>query len=611
MNKALFGTKDVPKKKTRFYKKKWFKRTVIALILLAVILAAAFLLPKKKGGETEELTTAVVTRGTIENKVTGSGTVEAKDTYNIVPTVNGEIVYCEAEEGDYVEEGQVLYRFDTETSDNAIKTAENRVKTAQNSVETARLSLEQTKENVSKLTVTAPSKGVVSGLTAAAGDNVQGVVCTITDNSYMEAKIPVSASSSSKINVGDSVTAGLDRYMKTVPGSVTSISQGSFAGSNGAMVKYVEIRIDNPGSIAEKTMATATFHTSSGDIESAGAAELSYPSAAKANAEQSGTVAKINVKNGDFVNKGDVIMTLSNTQLSNSLKSAQISYENAMTNYNDAQTALTDAKKQAEDYILTAPISGKVLSKSYKKGDTVYGQNSTTLMVVADTSQMKFTLNVDELDVAKISVGQTVDITAEAIEGKTFTGEITTVSLMGTASSGVTYYPVEITIAEPGELLPGMNVDAEIVVERAENVLMVPVGAVSYFDGKRYVTVVGETEMPDNQGSGERPHDMEGMERPTGGEMPTEENGEKKGFRQGRMPDASENIKMNSEQKRTEVTVGISNDDYIEIVSGLSEGQVVITTESSSDRNAMGGMPMGGMGGGMPMGGGAPGGGPR
>jgi HlyD family secretion protein len=627
---------DIPKKKTALFKKKWFKRSV-AIVLVAAIACGGFVFYRsKKSGESQEaMSTAIITRGDIEVSVTGSGTVEAYETYSIVPTINGEIIFCDVEEGDMVEEGQVLYRFDSEQSDNAIKTAENNVKTSQsqvktsaNSVESSKLSLEQANQSVSDLTIKASASGVVSGLNVGVGDSVQGTVCSITDNTYMIASIPVSSNSVSSVSVGNSVTVVLEKYMTQVVGTVNRISNTSVAGSNGSMVTYVDVKVSNPGSIAEGTMATATINAASGKIEGAAAAALSYPDAVKVNAEQSGTVSKINVKNGDWVNSGDVIMVLSNQSVTNNAKSAQmnyenskINYENAQTSYENSQTSLSNTKKSAEDYVLTAPISGKVLSKQYKKGDTVYSQNSTTLMTIADTSKMKFTINVDELDVAMISVGQEVDVTADAIEGEMFKGEITTVSLLGTSANGVTYYPVEVTINEPGDLLPGMNVDAEIITQSAQNVILAPVDAVSYYNGSYYVTVVGEAEVggapqreeggaPQEMPTGDMPNEMPTGDMPEGG-APNGGGNSSKGGKN------SSNTTLYSEEKRVEVKCGISNDDYIVIEEGLSEGDVVKVTASSSSSSSttmMGGMD-GGMGGGMGGmsggggGGGAPGGG--
>ena len=643
-----------------FLKNKWFKRGIIILLVVALIAGGIVFVKNRKTAETEgeAMETAVVTRRSITNTVTGSGTVEAYETYNIVPTVTGEIVFCEAEEGQWVEEDQVLYMFDTERSDNAISKAEN-------SVENAALSLETAEENVKNLTITAPCQGVVSNLSLAIGDRASGTVCTLTDNTYMTASINVSSADVGKISKGDRVTIGLEKYMTTMDGFVDRIASASVAGANGSMVTSVDVVLENPGSIQEGTYCSVTFHTPEGDIDGAEAATLNYPDSAKANAEQSGTVKKINVKNGDWVNEGDVIAILENSQVTNQLKTARM-------NYSDAVSNLSDTRKAAEDYVLTAPIAGKVMQKNFKKGDTVAGNNSTTLMVLADTTKMKFTMNIDELDIAKITVGQSVAISADAIEGETFTGRIETVSMLGSSSNGVTYYPISVVIDSPGALIPGMNISAEIIVESAENVIAVPSGAVTYYNGAYYVNVVGEVEgmadmaerrfggeKPTGEASFERPADEAPFERPTGeapferptgewGKMPVERptremeieestqsgdgsvplgrapRGEavpmgsaspmgdtnRTNRNNSQMPEMKEN--MYPEPVRVQVTTGVSDDNYTEIVTGDVTVGMIVEVTGSSDNNAwgnwggggsMGGMSMGGMSMGRPMGG--------
>ncbi len=90
---------------------------------------------------------------------------------------------------------------------------------------------------------------------------------------------------------------------------------------------------------------------------------------------------------------------------------------------------------------------------------------------------MTLSMSVDELDVGSVKTGQTVEITADAVEGETFTGTVTNVSLEGSYSNGVTNYPVTVTLEETGDLLPGMNVDATIILDSAQDALCIPAGA--------------------------------------------------------------------------------------------------------------------------------------
>ncbi len=615
-----------------FFKKKWVKRVIA--IILAVALVAAGLAVWKHFGKTEKTegtaVTSIVTRRNITNSVTGSASVEAYEKYDVVSTISGEILECNAEVGDWVEEDQVLYRFDTES-------IENKIKDNQNSVEEALLSLESAREAVENLTIKATASGIVENLNLKKNADASGTACSIVDNTYVTATVPVPSSDISKIKLGDKVSVGIEKYMVSLTGSVEDIMTGSYASTAGTSMTNVEIIIEKPGSIAEGTKGFVTIHTASGDVEGAEAAELRYPDSVNVKIEQSGKVKKVYVKNTDWVNEGDVIAVLENSDVTTRLRSAEIAYEKKLSD-------LTDAKKDLEEYIITSPIAGEVLAKEdYKVGEKVTsGQSgSTSLMTIADTTRMKFTISIDELDVSKISVGQDVSITTDAIENVKFSGVIETVAMMGTSSNGVSVYPVVVRIDNPPEgLLPGMNVNAEIVVESVENVVAVPADAVSYYNGAYYVTVVGEAEGFEDMGAmgqgrpmGEPTGERE-FEMPTGsdefgkgpmdamspedGEMPTDfaekgdgENRKEKGNKEGKNQSERAEIKQKlySEPMQVEVKTGVSDDDYIEITEGLEVGKIISYTLSSSSSSNMG-MMMGGMMGGMSGGGGGmPGGG--
>ena len=675
----------IKKRKKSFFKSKWFKRIIILVIIAALI--GAYLINKnikaKKAAEAEATSkTAVVTRGDITVKITGSGTVEPIDTYNIVPTVSGTIDASYYEEGDYVEEDAVLYKFDSTQADNAIKTAENSIKTTQNSVTSAKNNIKQAennikqaetnlqnraddvqkaRDNIAKLTIYANSTGKVSDLALTVGNSASGRICTITDTQTLLVKIPFNAAQFNRISVGDSATVSIEKYMRTVGGTVVRKYSAAGTGSDGSVVYDVEIQLAGGIELPEGTYTTATVHTGSGDVASSLAGKVYYPDSTAVMAEVTGKVSEIMVRNGDWVQQGQVLAVMTSTDLQDALKTAQQNYDtaetslesshtslqeaknnyqNALTNLENAQSNLEDRRKDAEDYTITAPISGVILSKSYKSGDTIYGMNSTTLMVIADMSKMKFTISVDELDIAKIALGQEVEVTSDALEGVDLVGRITNISQLGSSQNGVTNYPVEVTIDEPGDLMSGMNVSAEIIVGEAFNVLRVPVTAVSYFEGKYYATVVGRLEsaapgsnadgapkgMPENF-DGEGPDRSENNgddgeapehERPQSapaegggssapaGSVSTPQGVSMAGMtgrgsgssRNARGNRSGQQIVLNEQEQRVEVTVGLNDDDYYEIQRGLTEGQVVRDNGSGIGGGNFFSMMMGGMGGG-------------
>lgn len=143
----------------------------------------------------------------------------------------------------------------------------------------------------------------------------------------------------------------------------------------------------------------------------------------------------------------------------------------------NAELSLESRYDQLDNYTITSPISGTVIDKNYNAGENI--ETGQTLCSIYDLSYLTLTLNVDELDISNIQVGQQVLITAEAVEGRTYTGVVTKVSVAGTSSSGTTTYPVTIRIDETDGLLPGMNVDATITLDSAGGVLAIPSAALN------------------------------------------------------------------------------------------------------------------------------------
>ena len=113
---------------------------------------------------------------------------------------------------------------------------------------------------------------------------------------------------------------------------------------------------------------------------------------------------------------------------------------------------------------ITATASGTIIAKDVKVGDTVGSSSSTTetMCVIYDLSYLEMTLDVDELDILDIAVGQKAEITADAISDRTFEGVVTSISSAVTTSGGTTTYPVTIRIDDTGSLMPGMNATAAL-----------------------------------------------------------------------------------------------------------------------------------------------------
>lgn len=638
LTKLKGGLKKLFKGKRKF--------AVIAVILIVAIGATCFAIFGKKGDSEEKskYTTFSAQQGDITETIEQSGVVEPYERREITSLVKGEIIVSNYEEGDYVEEGATLYQIDDED-------AQLQIEKAENSIEKANISLNETNKDISNLNIYAPASGTLSGFDLKAGENVQnGVIGYITNTDTLTVSIPFTAADYNKISVGDGATLTSSLYMTSFSGKVThKYNSASGTANDGSQLKNVEFEFSNPGAVSEGATLAAKVNTSSGTVNSSGSGKVENGSKTEVYCEVQGSKASsVKVKNGDSVKKGQLIATLSNDSLYSTKKNGELSLK-------DSKLSLESNKKTLEDYNITAPISGTVITKTSKLGDKIDNSNSqTVMMVIADMSKMKFTISVDELDIAKIQIGQKAIVDADAIDGESFEGRVNSVASEGTSTGdGVTTYEVEIVIDEPGDLKSGMNVNANIVINEALDVVYIPEEAIMGKNGTKAMVLVksengkksdktdksnqnvsedknAPADMPENgeppkgeAPSGEMPKDG----APNGGEMPNgdmpqgeaankksadSENAAKAGGAKG-----GANIPDGYEMRAVEV--GISDGTNIEITSGLSVGEEIIyiaSTASSDNGLQMGGMPgmgggMPGGGGGMPGGGGAPGGGNR
>ncbi len=554
-----------PKKKKR--KKKLIILAACAVVVLvgAVIGIKAISASKSASGASVTYTTSTVEKRDISVTLSGSGTLQPADSYEVTSLASGEILSADFEEGDTVEEGDILYQIDTADAETSIKSAEL-------SLQKSQLSYNNVAETLSNLNVKSPAAGTITELSIEVGDTVQNgsKIGTVRNSATMTLMVPFNSADVDSFYIGEAASVTLDSTFETLGGTVSKISNTEQVLTGNMLVKYVTIEVTNPGGITDSTEATATV----GDVACNSSSAFSYKSSQTITAKASGTVASILVDEGDGVQKNTVVVKLESDDIAQNVASAKLSLEDAENNLENKQEAL-------DDYTIESPISGTIITKSYKAGDNIGSGSSsnTTLCTIYDLSYLTMELSVDELDVSSVEVGQEVSITADAAEGKAYTGIVTKVNISGTTSNGVTAYPVTVRIDETEGLLPGMNVDAEIVVSSVTNVLAVPVDAVV-----RGNQVLVRTEKTDSADAS----DGRALEAGSNG-----------------IPDGFE---------YAEVTLGVNNDEYIEIDSGLEEGDVIaiVTVNTDTDETAVTGGLTGLTGGGgeMPSGGGGGGGAP-
>ncbi len=659
-------------------KKKMSKKRlrVISIILVIVIAVGGFFMYGKFFSVTDgakATLTAVASVGSVSSVIEGSGTLEALQQYEITSLIKGEVVEDFFEEGDTVAKDDILYRMDNEAGLEAIDNAES-------SLKKARRSYEDATESISDLVVKSKSAGVITQMYIEVGDNVNAntKVADVIDNSNMILEIQFLSDYALAMTAGQSVAeVTLSKNGTVLTGKVTKVSTGQIINSVGAKVTNVEITVPNPGAIMEGDYATALVNglacSSEGSFKNAGKSAI-YT-------QVSGKVENLYIMTGDKVSYGQSVAVLSNDSLSDISETSD--------NYSDARNRYDDAVEALEDYVVKAPIGGKIIQKNIKAGEKMDNNSSSVMAIIADLSALVFQMSVDELDISKLHVGMDVEITPDAIENVTFTGKVTNISIVGSSNNGVTTYPVKITLnskeeqtgmayANYDKLIPGLNVSASVVIERVENVIVVPVSAVR----RGNIVIVSKDSASEGIG-------MEAASRPRGSNFTFGQGGgfasdaspdkmmPSDGFRRPGIPgegginngnnqsqraqnptknannqrekaenspqnpntqsEKNENPQANAQNgandrlknmldsldipdgyKAIFVETGLSDERFIEIKSGLSEGDVVALPDTTASQNGnmgqgqmpggmggMGGMPggMGSMRGGMPSGG--------
>jgi len=401
---------------------------------------------------------------------------------------------------------------------------------------------------------------------------------------------------------------------------------------------------------------TAQVRKGALEVKVSGTGNIQASARSALKASVSATAEKVNFKKGDVVKKGDILATYVQEDISNQLRSKDIDLKKKELELTDLQTrykqaededsrasmALSIQKQQLdiemakEDIAslksdkriepLVAPIDGVLTVFDVEAGDTVNPNGD--IGEIVNLAELQMVVGIDELDIPKVKLDQEATILVEALPDQTFTGKVVSIADEGTASNGVASFEVTILLTETENLKVGMSAEASIMTNKKDEALYLPIEAVQSFQGNYYVMVpaaagtasgqAGQNGQSGQGGEGAQPG-QSGQDGQGGrGRFQNMTDEERAAFREqmgagrGNMGAAAAggtgaNI---SETSRVPVQVGINNEDYIEIVSGLSEGDTVVlpTVASSGTTNTPQGF--GGFGGGAFTGGGGfPGGG--
>ncbi len=542
--KRIFSpVKKFPQKFKSYSKKKKILIVVSSFVLLAVLVSFV-LSSNNKNTPVISWTEDAVKKQDITSSITGSAVVMPKDQYSITALVSGNVLSANFEQGDIVNEGDILYQIDSSDAQTSIENANI-------SYQRSQMDYNKAAEKYNNLTVKSDIAGVIKNLYVKKGTSVSSgtKIADVYDDSYFTLALTFNDVDAENIYVGQTADVRISSNGEIVAGTVTSVNAQGYAAEGNTMVRSVELRVQNPGVLTNSEYATATIN----GYASSSSGKFEYIAEKTITAEVSGDISEVYVSQGSRVSNGSSLVKIESDDITDSLISSELSLRSSQLSHQNAQEKLND-------YTITAPISGTVVAKNVKAGDKLDNSNMQTEMaVIYDMSSLECELAVDELDIKNVKLEQSVTIISDAIEGKKYSGVVTNISVNGTTSGGVTTYPVTIVITDFDEdLLPGMNIDVEIITSKATDVLAVPVAAVNRGN---VVYVKGEK---------------------------TDQN--------DTAPDGFKSVG---------VETGAYNTEYIEIKSGLNEGDIIYIPQitSAGGNEKMTGMPGGAMfGGAMPSG---------
>ena len=440
-----------------FFRKNW--KWMVPVVCVAVLGGWFILRPDRAQDANVDVSYVQTTpeKRDLSNSLSGTGTLNPANTYNVKSLVAGKVLTSTIEEGDIVEEGTVLYTVDASDATTKAEQASITLQQAQRSYD----------KTVDRQYVRAEVAGVVATLKVAKGDEVTSgqEVAVIRDSSKMVLQLEFPAADAATFSVGQSAEVTLDGTFETLTGTVTAVTGTDALSTGNLLTRTVTITVRNAGGLTTAQAATATIN----GVSCIAAKCFEYQAERTLTTLAAGTVTAINVQEGGAVNKDDIVLQISGEDLTEAIQSAAETLRSAELNMDNLQEAMNN-------YTVTSPISGTIIEKNAKAGDALTA--GADLCTIYDLSYLVMVINVDELQVSDVSVGQSVQVTADAVPDKTYTGTVTRVSMKGSSNGGTTTYPVTVRIDETDGLRPGMNANAEIVIAEAGNALAVPNAAI-------------------------------------------------------------------------------------------------------------------------------------
>lgn len=551
VDEALFEKLSKEKKKKR--RRKIRTGIIIAAVIIGGLAVTVVTLQKRVreqfAAEAEDVQSYAAARGTVSTVVSGSGYLEPVDSEAIELPYGVELDEIEVMAGDTVKEGDVLATVNMASVMTTLATTQQELEDLDDQISGAG-------NDKINAYISAGVQGRVKKIYVEKGMNI---IDCMTDNGAL---VLISLDGMMALDIdaalepGTAVTVRCSNG-KEYAGKAESIAEGRTT---------VTLKDDGPiwGDVAEVL-------DENGSLLGTGSLYIHNQLAVTGYA---GTVGSVNVRENQRVTAYSTVVRLTNTEYS-------ANYETLLQTRTKKEKTLNTLIAMMRTGAVTAPFDGTISSIDYTEEDETttssssgygsYNSGKTTtsskkdvpLLTMAPDKQMSLTISVDESNILSLELGQTAEVTIRSVSEETFPATVTEISRVGTGSSGVTVYSAVLTMDKAERMLSGMSATAEIRIRGVDNAILIPTDALHQTSTSTFVYT-------------------------------------------------SYNEELKQYGDPVEVTAGISNSSYVEITSGLKEGDVVYYTEKEEDNffaMMMGGMGSSGRPGGSGSGSGGPSGG--
>lgn len=468
------------------------KKTIWIVAILIVLSVSGFLayrtFASNQDATTTEMQTAAVERGSLSSTLGASGTASSARTSTIFWQMSGQVGEVLYQAGDVVSADQELAALDPGVVSSAMLAARQNLEDARNTLDDL---MNTSLQQAQALEAVDAAQKALDGLNQTAyQERSQAQLALVNAQEALE--------DAAKARNNLNYSRAYDPLVVEKAQTDYLMAKEAYKEAYRAYNKLSHKNLTNPQRAAALTRVVAAKQIMDSKLAIYNWYLLEPTELDIAKADAVLEVAKANLERAelDWESLSDNTDSVTITLAEATLENAQREWEKVKDGPSEedialAQAAVDNAQAVIDQFELTAPFTGTITEVNVHAGDQVNAGDSA--FRIDDLANIYIELQVSEVDLADLKVGQPVTLEFDAISNKEFSGEVTEIGLVGNVSQGVVNFPVTVQVDnKDGDIRPGMTASATIVTNQVADVLYVPNRALTTVNGQRAVIVLFE-----------------------------------------------------------------------------------------------------------------------